>query len=133
MQIKKVKKPAHELNIIEVSSPVSASALRLLTRGRLVLSVSSVYRPEVLRLSGAVITRATCELFQSTLTSGSDKEVNPPSGLAWLFMNSEGALVYSVKVEGVDESLPTITLVDVSGKYSCSHENSEDLYYSFIL
>lgn len=109
-----MKKPAHELNIIEVSSPVSASALRLLTRGRLVLSVSSVHQSEKLRLSGAVITRATCELFQSTLSS-SEREPVPPSGFAWLFLNSDGALVYSVRVDELKD-VPIITLVDISGK-----------------
>lgn len=124
-----MKKPAHELNIMEVSSPVSAAALRLLTRGRLVLSVSSVHRPESLRLSGAVITRATCELFQSTLMSNSDSSSNPlPSGLAWLFMNSEGALVVSVKVDEVDEKLPTITLVDVSSKRRMELEDLTPFY-----
>lgn len=124
-----MKKPARELNIIEVSSPVSAQDLRHLTRGRLILSLSSVHRPESLRLSGAVVTRATCELFQSTLTSTTDKDLpRAPSGLAWLFMNSEGALVYSVRVEEVDDTLPTITLVDVSGKRRTELEDLTPYY-----
>lgn len=131
LQVKKVKKPAHELNIIEVSSPVSASALRLLSRGRLVLSVSSVHRPEALRLSGAVITRATCELFQSSLTSNVDRDLSKtPAGLAWLFMNSEGALVYSVRVEEIDDSVPIITLVDVSGKKKTELEDLTPNYHN---
>lgn len=121
-----MKKPAHELNIIEVSSPVTTAALRLLTRGRLVLTVSSVHHYEKLRLSGAVITRATCELFQTTLSS-TEKESYPPAGLAWLFMNSDGALVYSVRVDELKD-IPTITLVDISGKRKTELEDLTPYY-----
>ncbi|XP_018326831.1 dorsal-ventral patterning protein Sog [Agrilus planipennis] len=117
----KVSKPVHELNVIEVRSPVSPADLRLLTRGRLVLSVSSVSRPEALRLSGNVLTKTTCELFQTTLnSSGNDKNANPhgASGLAWVYLNSEGSLVYNVQIENLKENqLPAfITLNDASTK-----------------
>lgn len=118
LQIKRIEKPAHELNIIEVSSPVSAADLRLLTRGRLVLSISSVNRPEALRLSGAVITRATCELFQTSLTSSNSEKdftLTHPSGLAWMYMNSEGALVYHIQVD-INNPVSLISLVDVTAK-----------------
>lgn len=117
----RVHKPAHELNLIEVSSPVSPADLRLLTRGRLVLSISSVSKPDALRLSGNVITKATCELFQSTLNSpNNDRGANPygSSGLAWVFLNNEGSLVYNIQVEDLhpDQKPVFITLVDVTTK-----------------
>lgn len=117
----RVHKPARELNLIEVSSPVTPSDLRLLTRGRLVLSVSSVSKPQALRLSGNVITKATCELFQSTLNSpNNDRAVNPygSTGLAWVYLNNEGSLVYNVQVEDLhsDQKPVFITLVDVTTK-----------------
>jgi hypothetical protein len=61
-----VEKPAHELNIVEVQTAVSNAELRLLTRGKLVLSIASKKKPTELRLEGKVITRATCEIFQVT-------------------------------------------------------------------
>lgn len=117
LQIKRVEKPVHELNIIEVSSPVTPADLRLLTRGRLVLTISSVNRPESLRLSGAVVTRATCELFQTTLTaaSGTENHLSPPSGLAWMFMNNEGALVYHIQAD-IENPVSLITLMDITAK-----------------
>ncbi|KAI4460395.1 chordin [Holotrichia oblita] len=60
-----VTKPATELNVVEISSPISQADLRLLTRGRLVLSVSSMSKQHSLKLSGMVMTKATCELFQT--------------------------------------------------------------------
>lgn len=108
------------MNLIEVSSPLLQSDLRLLTRGRLVLSISSVSNPESLRLSGSVITKATCELFQTILNSpSSDRSVTTDtSGLAWLFLNNAGALVYNVQVEDLHEQQKpvAITLVDITTK-----------------
>lgn len=127
-------KPAHELNEIEISSPVTPSDLRLLTRGRLVLSVASLSKPNGLRLSGNVITKTACELFQTTLSSAAvDKGFNQRgiSGLAWLYLNNEGALVYNVQVDGLnDERQPVfITLIDVTSKRKME---LEDLTPSFF-
>ncbi|GLV35923.1 short gastrulation [Carabus blaptoides fortunei] len=132
-EVKRVEKPAHELNIIEVSSPVSAAEYRLLTRGRLVLSISSVHKPDTLKLSGAVITRATCELFQTTLTSSTadkDQNLTNPSGLAWLYMNSDGALVYNIQIDEVKDSVSLISLVDVTGKKRAELEDLTAYYHN---
>ncbi|KAJ8945492.1 hypothetical protein NQ318_002537 [Aromia moschata] len=117
----KVPKPATDLNLIEMSSPVTPAHLRLLTRGRLLLSVSSSSKPEALRLSGTVITKASCELFQTTLASSqSDREGNPhgTSGLAWMYLNNQGSLIYSVQIDSLPpkQQYPIITLVDISTK-----------------
>lgn len=129
-----MKKPAHELNEIEISSPVAPSDLRLLTRGRLVLSVASLSKPNALRLSGNVVTKTACELFQTTLSSATlDKGFNQRgvSGLAWLYLNNEGSLVYNVQVEGLnDDRQPVfITLVDVTSKRKMELEDLTPSFY----
>lgn len=114
----KVTKPAHELNLIEISSPLSPSDLRQLTRGRLVLSVTSVSQPQAMHLTGKLITKATCELFQTTLSSFSSS-LNPygTSGLAWLYLNHEGALVFRVQIDGLHrDHIISITLTDMTTK-----------------
>lgn len=130
----RVKKPARELNEIEISSPVTPADLRLLTRGRLVLSIASLSKPDALRLSGNVVTKTTCELFQSTLSSATlDKSFNQQgvSGLAWLYLNNEGSLVYNVQVDGLhDDREPVfITLVDVSTKRKMELEDLTPSFY----
>ncbi|KRT81479.1 hypothetical protein AMK59_5750, partial [Oryctes borbonicus] len=128
-----VTKPARELNVVEISSPISQADLRLLTRGRLVLSASSMSKLYTLKLSGMVMTKATCELFQAPLSSSGDRETNKfgTSGLAWVFLNNEGSLVYNVQIEDLHaEQRPVfITLVDVSNK---KKTELEDLTPSFI-
>lgn len=131
-----MKKPAHELNEVEISSPVSPSDLRLLTRGRLVLSISSLSKPSALRLSGNVVTKTACELFQTTLNSAmvDNKGFNQRgvSGLAWLYLNNEGSLVYNVQVDGLnDERQPVfITLVDVTSKRKMELEDLTPSFYN---
>lgn len=116
----KVRKPTPEINLVEVSSPVSPSDLRLLTRGKLVLSLSSVSKPNALKLTGNVITKITCELFQSALTSPtSDKNHhNQAAGLAWLYLNNDGSLVYNIQVERLkaEETPVFVTLVETGTK-----------------
>lgn len=128
-----VTKPASELNVVEISSPISQADLRLLTRGRLVLSVSSMSKQHSLKLSGMVMTKATCELFQTPLSSSGDRDTNKygTSGLAWVFLNNEGSLVYNVQIEDLHpEQRPVfITLVDISNK---KRTELEDLTPSFI-
>lgn len=112
-----VKKPSNELNVVEISSPVSNADLRLLTRGKLLLSISSVSQPTARKLSGNVMTKATCEIFQSLLLSNSEQQ-NPyrTSGLAWLFLNNEGSLVYNIQVANWREVPESISLIDTSTK-----------------
>ena len=61
-----MEKPVYELNIVEVQSAVLSAELRLLTRGKLVVSIASKKKPAELLLEGRVMTRATCEIFQVT-------------------------------------------------------------------
>ncbi|CAH1993223.1 unnamed protein product [Acanthoscelides obtectus] len=117
----RVHKPATDLNLVEVSSPVTQAQLRLISRGRILLSISSVSKPDAMRLSGNVITKATCELFQTTLASSqSEHEAKPhgTTGLAWMYLNNQGALIYSVQIDNLPsaQQYPIITLVDMSTK-----------------
>ncbi|KAJ8918575.1 hypothetical protein NQ315_013080, partial [Exocentrus adspersus] len=117
----RVHKPATDLNLVELSSPVTPAQLRQLIRGRLLLTISSASKPEALRLSGNVITKATCELFQTTLASSSssqDSNSYGTSGMAWMYLNNQGSLVYSVQIDSLPpkQQYPIITLVDISTK-----------------
>ncbi|KAG8228162.1 hypothetical protein J437_LFUL002816 [Ladona fulva] len=153
----RVPKPDHEINIIEVRSAVKAADLRLLARGRLQITVSSKKYPEY-RLKGTVTTRVTCDLFQASLlpspysegddpsllttsssTSMATAEAPPParaSGLAWMFLTRDGALVYKVRLDDMDA--PLISLGLASGRAPGQrggpprrHETVEDLTPSF--
>ncbi|XP_076251804.1 chordin short gastrulation [Rhynchophorus ferrugineus] len=114
-----VSKPASDINVINVSASVTQAQLRLLTRGHILLSISSVSKPEALKLSGNVITKATCELFQTVLSSASNTG-NPDgvSGIAWLYINNAGSLIYNIQIDKLPpkENPPIITLIDVSTK-----------------
>lgn len=85
-------------------------------------------------MSGNVVTKTTCELFQTTLSSATlDKNFNQQgvSGLAWLYLNNEGSLVYNVQVDGLhDDRKPVfITLVDVSTKRKMELEDLTPSFY----
>nr|CAD7428067.1 unnamed protein product [Timema monikensis] len=138
-EVVKVEKPAQELNVVEVQSAVSLSDLRQLTRGRLVLSVFSKRSPQELKLEGKVITRATCEIFQSPISSSesdsneddndSESSETSVSGLSWLYVNREGGLVYNVEVSELPtDATPIIALVSGRGR---KRVELEDLTPSF--
>lgn len=111
-----VKKPNHDYNIIEFSSPVTTHDLRLLTRGKLMLTVESRKRP-ALRIHGPILSRVTCEIFQTLLAPGSTESKTKSSGLAWMYLNREGSLVYNIHTDQLNlQENPLITLVDDSGK-----------------
>ncbi|KDR21447.1 Dorsal-ventral patterning protein Sog, partial [Zootermopsis nevadensis] len=122
----KVEKPAHELNVVEVQTAVSSAELRLLTRGKLVLSIASKKKPTELRLEGKVMTRATCEIFQGVLSSADTENSNgededfeklvsaqtSTSGMAWMYVNRDGSLVYSVQLDELSHhDSPMLVLV----------------------
>lgn len=138
----RISKPAYDLNVLEFRTAVTASDLRQLTRGKLLLSVASVSKPEALKLSGSVITKTTCELFQTTLSSAGSDGKNPygVSGTAWMYINNEGSLVYNVRVEGLQrmdsrmegDQTKQLTLFDVSPKRARGGVELEDLTPSFV-
>ncbi|XP_023289861.1 dorsal-ventral patterning protein Sog [Orussus abietinus] len=108
-----IKKPSQELNFGEVRSALSGADLRLLTRGKLAVSISSKKDPQALKLSGLVGPRATCDMYQTLLSS---EVPSVASGLAWAFLDRLGALRYGVQLIGLEDESPLVTLVDEGGK-----------------
>lgn len=108
-----VRKPSNELNYGEVRSALSGADLRLLTRGKLSISIMSRKDPQALRLVGTVGPRATCDMYQTLLLS---ETPSTASGLAWAFLDRIGALRYGVQLVGLEEESPLVTLVDEGGK-----------------
>lgn len=114
--VQRVKKPNHDINVIEVSSPVSVYDLRMLTRGKLQIIVESKKNPEGLRIQGNVITRVSCELFQTLLSSHNAESKTKSNGMAWLYMNRDGSLVYNIQTHNLNlADNPLITLTNDNG------------------
>jgi chordin len=129
--IQRVRKPNHDINVIEISSPVTAYDLRMLTRGRLTLTVESRKRPEALRLQGSVVTRVSCEIFQTLLSTHNPESQAKTSGLAWMFLNKEGALVYNIQTNNLNlQDNPLLMLIDESAKRKTE---LEDLTPSLVI
>jgi chordin len=115
-EIQRVKKPNHDINVIEFSSPVSVYELRMLTRGKLQIVVESRKRPEALRIQGSVVTRVACELFQTLLSSHNAEAKTKSSGMAWLYLNKDGSLVYNIQTHNLNlADNPLITLTNDNG------------------
>lgn len=115
-EIQRVKKPNHDINVIEFSSPVSVNELRLLTRGKLQIVVESKKKPEALRIQGSVITRVACELFQTLLSSHNPDSKTKSAGMAWLYLNKDGSLVYNIQTHNLNMGdKPLITLTNDNG------------------
>lgn len=115
--VQRVKKPAHDVNVIEISSPLSVQDLRQLTRGRLTITVESRKNPNALRIQGTVMTRVACEIFQTVLAPHNSESETKSSGLAWLYLNKEGALVYNIHTDNLStKTSPIIALIDESVK-----------------
>lgn len=114
--IQRVKKPNYDINVIEVSSPVSVYDLRMLTRGKLQIIVESRKNPEGLRIQGNVVTRVSCELFQTLLSSHNSESKTKSNGMAWLYMNKDGSLVYNIQTHNLNLiENPLITLTNDNG------------------
>ncbi|XP_043484580.1 dorsal-ventral patterning protein Sog isoform X2 [Leptopilina heterotoma] len=123
-----VKKPSNELNTGEVRGTISVTDLRLLSRGKLTISIMSKRDPEALKLSGSVSPRVSCDMYQALLTT--EVGSRSASGLGWAFLDRYGALRYGFEVLGMENDLPvTLTLVDESGK---KRQEVEDLTPSLI-
>lgn len=97
LQVQKINKPGYELNVMEVSTPVTAAELRSLSRGRLLLSVEALGTVER-RISGSVRQRAACEVFHAPLMAERPPATLAPEGLALLYIDKDGSLVYDIQV-----------------------------------
>ncbi|KAF4519369.1 hypothetical protein B566_EDAN011375 [Ephemera danica] len=129
----RVHKPSHELNTIEVRSAVKLGDLRLLARGKLQLTVESRNHPQY-RLQGDVTTRVACDLFQATLSAADTEDAGgettdgraassatssvstTTSGLAWMYLTRDGALVYNVRLDDLDSQLVALSLASGRGR-----------------
>ncbi|XP_031638652.1 dorsal-ventral patterning protein Sog-like [Contarinia nasturtii] len=118
-----VKKSNYDYNVIELTSPVTTQYLRLLTRGKLNLIVESQLKPEI-NIQGLILTRATCEIYQTLLAPTSTESKTTTSGLAWAYVNRDSALVYNIHTDDLNlQESPLITLVDESVKRKTDLEN----------
>lgn len=114
--VQRVKKPNYDINVIEVSSPVSVYDLRMLTRGKLQIIVESKKNPELMRIQGNVVTRVACEIFQTLLSSHNAESKTKSNGMAWLYMNKDGSLVYNIQTHNLNMvEDPLITLTSENG------------------
>lgn len=93
-----MEKPSPDLNVIEVRSAVNNIDLNQMSKQRLMVTLST---PAGLHISGPVRTRATCELFQSPLSS--PEKPSGTSGMAWMYIDKLGALKYYVRLYGIDQ------------------------------
>lgn len=96
-QIQSVPKPGYEMNVLEVSTPVSAAELRSLSRGRLLLAVEELGTVER-RIVGAVRQKAACEVYHACLVAERAPASPAPEGLALIYIDKEGSLVYDIQV-----------------------------------
>lgn len=111
-----VKKPSN-LNFGEVRSAISSTDLRLLTRGKLSISMMSRKDPQALKLMGAVTPRVTCEMYQTMMFPDTSAPIAPgATGVAWAFLDRHGALRYGFQFNDLDDENPLVTFVDESGK-----------------
>lgn len=112
-----VKKVNRDYNFIELSAAISQQNLGLLANGSMNLIVESKKRPKLLRLQGPIRTRATCEIYQTVLAPTSQASATRTTGLAWMFIDQDGSLVYNVRVNGSNSQAKlSIVLTDESGK-----------------
>lgn len=124
----RIKDPDPYVNVLEISSPVSTHDLRLLSRGKLVLTIESRKNP-ALKIQGHIVTRVVCELFQTLLTPSNIGSNTTTSGLAWMYLNREGSLIYNIQTDELSlQKNPTIKLVDDGTKRRAT---LEDLTPSF--
>lgn len=114
-QVQRVSKPHYDFNVLEVSTPVTAAELRSLARGRLFLTVEAVGTPER-RIVGSVRQKAACELYNAPLVAERLPATPAPEGLALLYIDKEGSLVYDIQVDNLGVNDPKITLVEEQGK-----------------
>ncbi|KAI8035197.1 hypothetical protein M5D96_012008, partial [Drosophila gunungcola] len=127
-EIPRVRKPSAEINVLELSSPISIQNLRLMSRGKLLLTVESKKYPH-LRIQGHIVTRASCEIFQTLLAPHSSESATKSSGLAWVYLNTDGSLAYNIETEHVNtRDRPNISLIEEQGKRKAK---LEDLTPSF--
>lgn len=128
-EIRRITKPSNEINIIEFSSAVSPNDLRFLTRGSLSITVESKKNPFGLRIQGNIVSRLSCELFQTVLTAHNPNTEIPTTGLAWLYMNRQGSLVYNIQTDHATTPIGySIALIDNGSKKKTEMERVDTIF-----
>lgn len=111
-----VAKPALDYNVLEISAALSTFDLRQLTAGKLTVVVES-QRNRNLRIRGPITTRVACEQFQNVLTPELGDRTTRSSGLAWMYVNANGGLAYSIRTDGVDmRTAPVLMIADEANR-----------------
>ncbi|XP_046678316.1 dorsal-ventral patterning protein Sog isoform X2 [Homalodisca vitripennis] len=97
-EMARVEKPSSDINVIEVRSAVSNADLNQMSKQRLSVTLSTKAGQS---MSGLVRTRTTCELFHTPLSSPPDNNDKKTSGMAWMYIDKNGALKYHVRLNGI--------------------------------
>lgn len=129
-EVQKVHKPQTDINTLEISSPISIQNLRALSRGKLLLTIESKKNPN-LRLQGQIVTRTSCEMFQTLLTPPSYDSKTKTSGLAWMYLNTDGSLIYNIQTDQLDlTENPELRLIDDNGKNKILEDLTKSLNHN---
>lgn len=113
-----LEKPAPDYNEVQFTANISMYDLRQLAAGKLYVIVESK-RNRKLRIRGPVKTRVSCEHFQNVLTAEPGDRSARSSGLAWMYVNGNGDLVYNVQTDGVETRsapVPVLTIADEANR-----------------
>lgn len=112
----RIKKPNYDINVAEISSSVSPSDIRLLTKGRLIVSLESKRQPGLFKIHGSVITRVACDVFQTVLSPHTFDNSIVSSGLIWMYLKKDGSLVYNLHTDKWHHNDTNLSLIDDLGK-----------------
>lgn len=119
-----VEKINYEYNVVDYQTPISMHDLGLLTHGQVNLIVESHSFANLLRIQGAVVTRATCDIYQTVLAPTSATSQTRTSGMAWAYVDRNGSLIYNIRTDQLNlEERPLISLIDDSGKRKVEFQN----------
>ncbi|XP_050434445.1 dorsal-ventral patterning protein Sog isoform X2 [Adelges cooleyi] len=119
----RVEKLTNKSVTVEVRSPVTFSDLNALSRRDLIVVLESKQQPGF-KLQGLIVPRVFCDLYQSVVvTNGyqTDPKKTRTSGVAWTFINKDGALEYHVKFDNnavtelaIASAEPRVSAIDLS-------------------
>lgn len=114
-----IEKPALDYNRVVFSSLMSTQAMRMMSNGRIAIVIESA-RNRNLRLRGNITTRCACELFQNVLHPLRSDRKQRSSGLAWMYVNRRGDLIYHAVTDVLGtrrNGRPQLSLWDSSIKH----------------
>lgn len=119
-----IEKPAHDYNTVELSIQRTDKLYEQLVRGKVIIVIESRRRPKVLRLKGPIMTRATCEMFETLLISADGSE----EGSAWMYFNRDGSLIYNF----LSPKVQSMRLIDTNSSEIVVHLSPADTSIDFL-